>query len=383
MFEDNAYNDLLKKIGFKGSGVKSDISKVIVSLIVCWLPLLVITIIKGTFWTGDISRSFITDFDIQARFLVTLPIFILADRMVSSKLALIIAQFINSGIVGNEIREDFELIIKSKTRFLRSKWTNLAILALCYLQVFLVLFYESSSTSLLSWQVMEADGETSLNLAGKWFILISGPFLLFLFYRWLFRIIVWGILMYNISRLKLTLFPMHPDLAGSLGFLGYSIRYFSPVALAISATVAGTMADFMLAEGLHLADVRFSALGYFILMTLLFTLPLFVFSNQLINAREKSVYENYDYTNGIYRELRKEISKGHNQVTREDLKLPDFSAAADLSAVIENSLKMKFIPFTIKDLIPLWIMMTIPFLGVILIEIPVTQILQSVVSLLM
>lgn len=230
---------------------------------------------------------------------------------------------------------------------------------------------------------METNGETSLNLAGKWFILISGPFLLFLFYRWLFRIIVWGIMMYNISRLKLTLFPMHPDLAGSLGFLGYSIRYFSPVALAISATVAGTMADFMLAEGLHLVDVRFSALGYFILMTLLFTLPLFVFSNKLIDAREKSVYENYDYTNGIYRELRKEISKGHNQVTHEDLKLPDFSAAADLSAVIENALKMKFIPFTIKDLIPLWVMMAIPFLGVILIEIPVTQILQSVVSLLM
>lgn len=78
MFEDNAYNDLLKRIGFKGSGVKSDISRVIISLVICWLPLVVITIVKGTFWTGDISRSFITDFDIQARFLVTLPIFILA-----------------------------------------------------------------------------------------------------------------------------------------------------------------------------------------------------------------------------------------------------------------------------------------------------------------
>jgi hypothetical protein len=383
MFEDNIYNKLLIRVGFKGSGVKSDIFRVLTAFIICWIPMAITTLVKGTFWTGNIAESFITDFDIQARFFISLPIFILADRLVSSRLSLIIKQFVNSGIIGEDIREKFDHIVSSRTRFLRSIWTNLAIFALCYLHVIIVLFYESTSTSVLSWQIMESGGEPTLNFAGKWYLLVGGPFVLFLFYRWFLRIIVWGLIMYRISRLDITLFPMHPDLAGSLGFLGYSIRYFSPVALAISASVAGNMADFMLAEGLRLADMKFIGLAYFVFMTIVFTIPLFLFSGKLIDAKEQSVYENNDYTNGIYRELRRKISKGYQKVKAEDLKMPDFSAVADLSAVIENALNMKFIPFTLKDIIPLWTMMAIPFIGVILIEIPVNEILRQLFSILM
>lgn len=190
-------------------------------------------------------------------------------------------------------------------------------------------------------------------------------------------------MLYKISRLKITLYPVHPDLCGGLGFLGYSLRFFSPVALAISSTVAGNMADFMLQEGLRLVDLRFIGLTYFLFISLLFTFPLLFFIGQLINAREKSVFENDDYTNGIYRELRAKMTKGFDKVNEDDLKLVDFSAAADLSAVINNALNMKFIPFTLKDMIPLWTMTIIPFIGVVLIQMPVTEILTQLVSVLM
>lgn len=382
MFEDNTYNNLLYKAGLKGSGTKYDYGRVLIALAIFWLPLPIFTLIHGTFWTGNINTSFISDFDIQARLLISVPIFILSDRLVRSRLALILGQFVNSGIIRKDTKETFDNIVQGSIRFLKSKWTNIGILVVCYFQITLVFYYEYTSTSLMTWQIMETSEGPMISIAGFWATFISGPFVLFLFYRWFIRIIVWGIIMFRISRLDLHLYPVHPDLMGGLGFLGYGIRYFSIIALAISASVAANMVDFMLVEGIHLIDLRFLALAYFIFITAIFALPLFSFVDKLTDAREKSIFENNDYINGIFRELKIQMSKEFDEVNSEDLKLLDFSAAGDLSAVVNNALKMKFLPFTLKDLIALWVATAIPFTAVILLEIPFSKIFKELVSLL-
>jgi hypothetical protein len=227
------------------------------------------------------------------------------------------------------------------------------------------------------------DGDPDLNFAGFWGALVARPFLLFLFYRWLLRVIVWGTILLRISKFNLNLFAVHPDLCGGIGFIAYSIRYFSPVAFAISAVVAGNIADFMLIEGMHLSELKYAIVGYFLLITLIFTLPLSPFISKLLDAREKSIFENNDFANGMFRELRKQLSKGYENVTTEDLKLPYYSSACDLNGVMENALKMKFIPFTIKDMIPLWIGAGVPFLGVVIIEVPVAELFRTIISFVM
>jgi len=382
-FEDHAYNRLISKAGISDKGSKALMIKAIIPMAVCWIPLAIITALNGTFWTGDITTSFITSFNTQTGFLISIPIFIMAERQVTLKLALILNQFMNSGIVPRDEHDEFLQIIKKRTRFMKSHWTDLAVLLICYVQVFIVLSYESSSTSLLSWQMNMTDGENTLNFVGFWSTAIARPFLLFLFYRWLLRIFVWGMILYNISRLHLNLFAVHPDLCGGLGFLGYSIRYFSPVAFAISVTVAGNIADFMLIEGMHLVELKYTIAGYILFITLLFTLPLMSFIGKLIDVREKSIFENYDYTNGIFRELRIQMSKGFYNVDVEDLKKPYYSSAADISTVIENALKMKFIPFTLKDMIPILVMSLVPFLGVVIIDVPVAELFKTIISFVM
>jgi len=382
-FENHAYNTVIAKAGIAGKSMKAQITRATIPMAICWIPMAVYTALNGTFWTGDITNSFITSFDTQARILVSIPIFIIAEKLITPRLELILNQFINAGIVLREDRNKFLEIIRKRTHFLKSHWTDLAVFVVCYLQVIIVLLYESTSTSLLSWQINVVDGEHNLNFVGIWSTVIVRPFLLFLFYRWLLRIIVWGTILRKVSKLDLNLFAVHPDLCGGLGFLGYSIRYFSPVALAISTTVAGNMADFMLIEGMHLAELKYAIAGYFLLITLLFTLPLIPFISKLIDAREESIFENNDFANGMYREFRKVISKGFDEVNIEDLKKPYYSSTTDLNGVIENALKMKFIPFTLKDMIPIWTMATIPFLGVIIIEIPVAELFQTIISFVM
>ncbi len=353
----------------------------LIPFILCWVPLAVITLIQGSFWTGNTDTSFVTNFDIQARLLITMPLLIWSEKQVSARLGLIIGQFKNSGIVSRKDYGTFDRIVEKNLKFLRSRSSYIFIFILCYVQVIAVLLYESENTAFLSWQLLDEGVAGRLNLAGKWSTLISRPFVLFLFYRWFLRIIVWSVILRKISKLNLNLFAVHPDLAGGIGFLGYSIRYFSPVAFAIAATVVGNMADFMLIEGLHLADMKLAILGFVIFITLLFTLPLLFFTGKLIDAREQSVYENNDFANGIYRELRTKLSKGYDKVNEEDLSSPDYSAASDLSGVINNALNMKFLPFSMKDMLPFWAMAALPFLGIVLLEVPFSELFSKVFSI--
>jgi hypothetical protein len=379
-YSENTYSKLLHKAGVNKEGANREVKSVLIALLICWLPLAIITLIQQNFWTGSFANSFITSFETQSRLLVTVPILLFSDRIVNLKLGRLLAQFVSSGIIRNEDVERFYQIIWNNVNFMKSRWVEPILFLLSYLQVILILFYTTENTHMLSWGLNE--DHQSLNLAGFWSTLISKPFVLYLVYRWLLRIIFWDIILYKISKLNLKLFPPHPDLVGGLGFLPYSIRYFSGVAFAFSAILAGNMADFVLVEGAHVTDFKFIALGTFIFITILFVFPLLFFVNKLNSAREQSIFENNDYANGFFRELHHKVkSKGYNQVTADDLNSTEFSTVSDMSGVFSNVLHMQTLPFTLKDLLPFWISTIIPFIFVIFIEFPVIEVFKAIFSM--
>jgi hypothetical protein len=374
LFEGSPYGRLLHRLGIGGKTSRDVVVRVVAIVLICWLPLAILSWMHGTFWTGNTATSFITNAGTQSRLLVTIPIFIIAEKLVSSNLAQTLGQFIRSGIVGREDKDRFESIIERRTNFLKSRWTDIIIIAICYTQVLFVYFYERDYTSLLSWQ-LEGKG-AGLNAAGYWSTLVSRPFLSFLFYRWILRIVVWGLILFRISKLRLNLFPANPDQVGGLWFLGYSIRHFSPVAFAISAAIAGSMADFVLIEGAHVQELRVPAAIYLIFITLLFALPPLSFSGKMMDARVQFIFEANSYTNGVLREIKQVISPNYNRVTGEELYRRDFSTAHDLTLLMSRAMQMRFLPFTLKDLLPLLVTAALPFVGVMLIEVPFMEVVN-------
>jgi hypothetical protein len=55
LFEDNFYTKLLAKVGIAKNGFKMQLYKVVIPFVICWVPLAIMTLINGTFWTGDIT----------------------------------------------------------------------------------------------------------------------------------------------------------------------------------------------------------------------------------------------------------------------------------------------------------------------------------------
>lgn len=379
-FEKDRFSRLINGLQLGKTSQVSLSMKALLVVGICWVPLAIYSLINNSFWTGSISNSFITHQDTQVRFLVALPIFILSVRVIGKRLEKILKQFTEAGMLPKDQMPHYEALIVKSNKLLISGWPDLIILVICYIQVSVVLYFEQLTPEILSWQVNVINGEPFLNFAGKWNLLFSRPLVIFLLYKWLFRIFVWGNLLRKIAKIPLKLYTIHPDLVGGLGFLGYSIRYFSPVAFGISALIAGKMADFMLIEDSHLSDFRIPFISYMVFITLLFVIPLLSFTKQLTSAREEAIFNNYDFANGIYRELKPRISKNYEKVQEDDLKSAEFGTVNDFNSLMTNTLKMRSLTFSLYDILPIWVAAILPYIPVILLEIPIAELMKTFAS---
>ena len=77
-----------------------------------------------------------------------------------------------------------------------------------------------------------------LTLAGWWCVLVSAPLFWFLVLRWLWRHLVWGLLLRDVAGLKLRLVATHPDGYGGLAFIGGYPNAFAAFVFAMTCVVA-------------------------------------------------------------------------------------------------------------------------------------------------
>jgi len=78
--------------------------RIIVITLFAWLPLLVLSLLEGHAWREDMVMPFLFDVDVQVRFLVALPLFVLAELVVHRDMRPVVRQFTERGLVTDEIR---------------------------------------------------------------------------------------------------------------------------------------------------------------------------------------------------------------------------------------------------------------------------------------
>ena len=63
-------------------------------------------------------------------------------------------------------------------------------------------------------------GKFQFSLAGLWYNFVAAPLIQFFVLRWLWRLAIWTLFLWDVSRLRLNLLATHTDMAAGLGFLG-------------------------------------------------------------------------------------------------------------------------------------------------------------------
>ena len=78
----------------------------------------------------------------------------------------------------------------------------------------------------------------------------------FFVFRWLWRLAIWTLFLWDVSRLRLNLIATHTDMAAGLGFLGVAHVSLSIFPFALGCVFAAEIAFRVQFEGVDLATLR-------------------------------------------------------------------------------------------------------------------------------
>ena len=196
------------------------------AVLLAWLPLLLLSVFEGHAWGAGVELVFFEDLELNARLLVALPLLILAELVVHRRMRLVARQFLEDGLIPDAARAQFDRAIASAMRLRNSVGAEL--LLLVYGIGVFVVWRTRLTLDVSSWYGAVANGQLTLTLAGWWLACVSLPLFQFLLLRWYFRLFIWARFLWQVSRIKLSLIPTHPDRCGGLGFLSLVRVAFAP-----------------------------------------------------------------------------------------------------------------------------------------------------------
>jgi hypothetical protein len=381
-FDAGPYIRVQRSIGLIGADAPRAGRRAALAGLVAWVPLILLSAVQGIGIGPTPQESMWLDIAAHARYLLAIPLLVLAERFCLPGLAAIANHFGEANLVSDASRPRYQELLDSSRRLLASPVTDITIIALAYLLTVaqpLPIYAGNDST----W-VGSTISPDKLSLAGWWRLLVSQPLFSILQIAWVWRIAVWGRFLYGISRLELNLNPAHPDRAAGLGFLGGSLREFLAPAFALTVPLAGAIAQEILRGGRNIDEFRYDIGGALLFEVLLFTAPLLFLTPQLIRERTRGVFQYGALATVVGQrfELRWIESIGAAAADRA-MSSPDFSATTDLYSIAANVNQMQLVPVRLFQIGRLIVAAGLPFLPVLATAMPVKDIFGSIVKLVL
>jgi len=382
LFEGGPVYRLEEKFGLVRDGRKRSGHLVLFVLLIGWVPMLLLAAAQGLAIGPTRLESFLMDFAINVRLLVTVPVFLLGEAICRAQLITVVQQFVEAGLVKDESRAQFDATVRDTVALSRSGRTDVALLSLAYLHsavALLALLFELQDST---WRVPMKDGHAFISLAGGWFFLVAFPLYSFLLWRWLLRIALWWRLLWKISRLDLRLNPSHRDGAGGLEFLSNSLGAFAPYVFGVTSFAAAIVADFVVYEGDSPLQYQWYVVGLVAFLLMLVAGPALFFLRSLYKAREEAIFRYGALASrDIQRIEEKWLSEGPARGDTES-SMPDFRSITHLGHSVIAVHKMSLIPVNKEDVILLVIIALLPFIPVLATQVPIGEILSVVLKVL-
>ncbi|HZY04117.1 MAG TPA: hypothetical protein VFF02_11520 [Anaeromyxobacteraceae bacterium] len=353
-----------------------------VFVLITWLPLLVISLLEGKATKGAVAVPFVLDLELHVRFLVTLPLLVMAEIVVHRRMRPVVQLFRERNLVAEAELPRFHSIIDSAFRLRNSVVAEVLLLAIVY-GVGIQLFWRHYiALNTETWYAMPGAGSPVLSVAGFWYGYVSLPIFQFLLCRWYFRVFIWARFLYQVSRLELRLVPTHPDRLGGLGFLAYTVYAFAPLAAAHGAMLAGFFANRIFHMSAKVSEFRMEAFALVALVLCMVFGPLLVFVPRLSEARRRGLREYGTLAERYSRAFDEKWVRGGALPDEPLLGSGDIQSLADLGNSLEVIRSMRTIPVTKEALFQLGMVTFAPMLPLLLTAMPLEELLKRLFGLL-
>lgn len=372
---------LLRRAHLSDDALSLQRRRILVLALIAWLPLLLLATLSGRLFDGGVAVPFLFDVEVHVKFLVVLPLLVIAELVVHQRMRTVVSTFGARHLVAPADVARLDSAIASAYRLRNSITAELLLIAVVYAVGISVVWRQYVALDAATWYATPAAGGSTLTVAGIWYGYVSLPLFQFLLCRWYFRVCIWARLLWQVSRIPLALVPTHPDRVGGLGFLSNTVYAFVPLVLAHGALLAGALASQIFYAGARLTDFRLEILLLMIFVVFLVVGPLLVFAPQLSRAKRTGLREYGTLAQGYVRAFDEKWLRS-GAVDEPMLGSGDIQSLADLGNSFEIVRGMRIVPVTKEALLQLGVATLIPIVPLVLTLMPLEELLQKLLGVI-
>lgn len=373
---------LLRRAHLSGDALQMVRQRVAIIALVAWLPLLVVSALEGHLWAGTVAVPFLLDLEVHIRFLVVVPLLIVAELVVHERLRPVGLGFLERNLIPEAARAQFDAALRAAYRLRNSVLAEVLLIVAVYGVGVLIVWRHYSALDAASWYVTPSAADSKLSLAGMWYGYVSLPIFQFLLIRWYFRLAIWTRFLWQVSRIELSIVPTHPDRLGGLGFLSNTAYAFTVLLVAHGAMVAAQLANRIFFLGASLVEYKAEiAVMVAFLLCVVFG-PLLVFAPQLARAKRKGLREYGTLAERYVREFDAKWLRGGVPADEPLVGSADIQSLADLNNSFEVVRGMRIAPVTRDALIQLAAAALVPMVPLALTMMPLEELVKRLFGLL-
>jgi len=370
---------LMQRIGvIQGSGPSIG-RRSVAFIAIAWVPLLLFTSLEGHAIGPTPRSSFLLDFATYARFFIAVPLIFAAESVVGPRIRASGIRFIRSGIVRPEDHPAFLQAAARAGRRRDAVLPEVLFLLVSLVGAWFLTIEQLGGLDTTTWHTVITPAGLHISPAGLWYQFIAIPLVQFFLLRWLWRLAIWTLFLWDICRLRLNLVATHSDMAAGLGFLGVAHVSFSIFPFALSCVLAAEIAFRVQFEGMDLATLR--SLGPVLFAYLVFVEfvtfgPLLIFVPPLARVRREGL-RSYGMLVQWHNDLFHQ--KWIQQKGRErevPLGNPDMSSLVDLGSSFTVVRQMAIFPVGRIQLIQVAVVACLPGMPLALLVLPLAEVLR-------
>ena len=373
---------LLCRSHLSGNALELWRQRIVVITLIAWLPLLILSALQGQAWGRGAVVPFLLDVEAQVRFLIALPLLIVAELVVHQRMRLVVRQFIERDLIPKSALPYFDAAIKSAFRLRNSLIAEILLIGFVYIVGVLLFWRHYVALATATWYAVPIPDGIEFSLAGIWYGYVSLPVYQFLLVRWYYRLFIWMRFLWHVSRIELALVPTHPDRVGGLGFLSNTVYAFMPLALAHGAMLAGPIANRIFYLGAALPEFKVEIAVVVIFLLLLVFGPLLLFSPQLAQAKRTGNREYGALAARYVREFDAKWVRGGASADERLVGSGDIQSLADLANSFEVVRTMQFAPITKDAFLRLVAATVIPVVPLALTMMPLEELLRKLLDII-
>jgi hypothetical protein len=373
---------LVRRSHLSGDALELLQRRMIATVLLAWLPLLILSTLGGRAWGDAVPVPFLLDIEVHARFLLALPLLIVAEFVVHQRLRPVVQQFLDRGLVPEASRARFDAAVAAAMRLRNSVAAEVLLIVFIYaFDVFVWPQYAALQAA--TWYAVPTEGGRDLSLAGRWFLYFSLPFFQFIVLRWYFRLFIWMRFLWQVSRCEFSLVPTHPDRLGGLGFLSGTVIAFAPLLAAHGVLLAGMIASRIFFDGAALPQFKVELAVVVAYLLVLVLGPLFVFLPKLSQAKRMGLLEYGTLAERYVQEFDRKWLRGGAPVGEPLLGNADFQSLADLGNSYEVVRSMRLAPITRDAVLQLAVITLLPVAPLLLTMVSWEELLRHLVQVVL